>query len=229
MRFSGLSEIRAYWEALRPSDGGPPGRARFDPRGIERALPQAFLATLEPGAAGTPAALVMRVVGQDVAALARADLRGASPLALIDAADHAAVAQVLEAVLADPACAELDLDGPAAPGGGAGSHRPARMLLLPMADDLGWPGYVLGGLAMARPLPRDQACTLGLRTVRLTRLTAPSPQAAAVTAPALPLAGLAQGPGLAEPGAPYRPDTPPASDPGPPASGARRGHLRIVK
>lgn len=67
MRFSGLSEIRAYWEALRGT-APMPGRLDFDPRGIERALPQAFLAARRD----PKSALEIRIAGQQICALARA-------------------------------------------------------------------------------------------------------------------------------------------------------------
>jgi hypothetical protein len=226
MRFSGLSEIRAYWEALRGT-APIPRRAAFDPRGIERALPQSFLAARgdAPHPSATPfeaqGPLVLRITGQQVCALVGRDLRGAGPEALLAPPDRAALLRILEEVLDGPALAELELDCLS----GDGAPQAARLLLLPLADAAGRVGYVLGGLAVQGGVPalRDHAPALSpltLRTARLSRLAARDDggciAAPAATLPQGPMAAHS-GPGLAEAAAPFAPP-----DPG-------RAHLRVVK
>jgi hypothetical protein len=205
MRFSGLSEIRAYWEALRASDGAPPPRAAFDPRGIERALPQAFLAVRRANGG-----LGLRVVGQAICTMVGRDLRDDAPGALICPRDRAAFEGVLSAVLTDPATGEAELEFRAADGAAV----PARLVLLPMADDQGRPAYVLGGLAMAQTPALPAPWPLSLLSMRLTRL------AMLVSEPA-PRSMVPQiAPGMAEAAAGYGADLP---------DGARRPHLWVVK
>jgi len=205
MRFSGLSEIRAYWEALRSPDGAPPPRAAFDPRGIERALPQAFLAVR-----GANGGLGLRVVGQAICAMAGRDLRDDAPGALICLRDRAAFEGVLNAVLTDPATGETELEFRTA----SGAAVPARMVLLPMADDQGRPEYVLGGLAMAQTPALPAPWPLAVLSMRLTRLAVPEPE------PAPRRMAPLIAPGMAEAAAGYGADLP---------DGARHQHLWVVK
>lgn len=236
MRFSGLSEIRAYWEALRGT-APMPRRAAFDPRGIERALPQSFLAarreaTLPSGAPhdghGQPAAqgpLALRIAGQQVCALAGRELRGAGPEVLLAPGDRAALLRLLDEVLDGPALAELDLECQ----NGCGAPQAARLLLLPLGDAAGRVGYVLGGLAVQGATPHERGYAgaqkpppLTLRAARLIRLANGSgsdPFGPAHTLPELTATAHSAhpGPGLAETVVPFVPT----------ASG--RTHLRVVK
>lgn len=233
MRFSGLSEIRAYWEALRGT-APMPRRAAFDPRGIERALPQSFLAarrdTVRHGALPSdgPGPLVLRIAGQQVCALAGGDLRGTAPEALLALPDRTALLHLLDEVLDGPAWAELDLDY--RPHGG-GAVQAARLLLLPLADAEGRVAYVLGGLAVqgdapplrgysGGPKPPPPLAMLALRAARLNRLSARGngdDSAAPAFAPDHRAHASHGGPGLAEAATPFAP----------PAAG--RAHLRVVK
>jgi len=207
MRFGGLSEIRAYWEALRQPDQPLPARAAFDPRGIERALPQAFLA-----ARGADRAMQMRLAGQEVCAVAGLPgLRGLSPELLMQAGDRAALARLFDEVLDGPALAEIDL-AHTPPAGG--DTLPARMVLLPLADRTGRAGVVLGGLAMPRRPALPGPALLTLRAVRMTRLEPGAEGAVADKAPAPQPQGLAEAPAI------YAAQA---------LAGPGRRHLRVVK
>lgn len=185
--FAGLSSLRAYWEALR-EEGGIPQRAQIDPRGIENALPIAFLAErIAPGIGR------LRVAGSRLNGLMGMEVRGMPISALIDPDSRDGFAAALERVFAGPAIAELSLRG--APGI-AQPRLEGRMLLLPLRAMDGSVSRVLGGLALEGRVgmaPRR----LVLGAVHLTPL---GPAAAAKAAPADEVQ-----PGMAEPAAPFAP------------------------
>lgn len=131
----GLSQVRAYWEALRRGGGIPP-RAALDPRGFGGVLDRVFLAER----IGRGLAQV-RIAGSGLAEFAGLDLRGLPLSCLFSAEARPVLAQVMERVFAGAAVAELDLGSDRAKGA------VARLLLLPLAD--GERRLVLGCLGFA--------------------------------------------------------------------------------
>jgi hypothetical protein len=137
--FAGLSSLRAYWEALREGEDVPQ-RAQIDPRGIESALPIAFLAErIAPGIGR------LRVAGSRLNGLMGMEVRGMPISAMIDPDSRDDFATALERVFAGPAIAELSLRGTP---GLAQPRLEGRMLLLPLRAADGSVSRVLGGLAL---------------------------------------------------------------------------------
>ncbi len=128
MRSQAMSEVRAYWEALR-NGRMVPLRSEIDPRGIERALEYAFI--LEKAA---PQVARFRLAGMHLTDLLGMDVRGMPLTALFTPAARAQIATVTEAVFAAPQIAELSL---AAETGFGRPPMEARMLMLPLRSDLG--------------------------------------------------------------------------------------------
>lgn len=138
MRFPILNEVEAYWDALR-SDGAAPRRADVDPRGLERALPHAFM--LERVA---PGVLRFRLAGRALSDLMGMDVRGMPLSALFTAPARDELAQIAEAVFTRPQSLRLSLDTE------RGLGRPpieAELLLLPLMGDDGQVDRALGALA----------------------------------------------------------------------------------
>jgi hypothetical protein len=136
-RFSAIQQAIAYWEALR-GDALLPRRSDIDPRGIENILEYAFvLERIAPGLAR------MRVAGSHLSDLMGMEVRGMPITAFFTPAGRAALDQTIEAVFDDPAIVDLALTGE------RGIGRPpldARMVLLPMENDLGDVSRIFGCL-----------------------------------------------------------------------------------
>ena len=183
--YAGLSSLRASWEALR-TDGDVPHRAQIDPRGIENALPIAFLAEeIAPGVAR------LRVAGSQLGRMMGMEVRGMPLSALIEPDSRDEVAAALKRVFAQPAIAEMSLRA------GTGLAQPrleGRMLLLPLRAGDGRVSRVLGGLAL------DGRVGLAPRRLSLTGLqvmplgSAAEPQAAAQPGFAEPQQGFTPAP-----------------------------------
>jgi len=139
MRFAGLAEIEAYWELLRAGRAAP-ARADIDPRGIEAALGQAFIAD---GSAEGPCRL--RLAGREACAAMGMELRGMPLEALILPADRAGFGALADQVLAGAARVEIDL---CAPRCGAAPPLLARMIMLPLTGPTGVIDRMLGGLSI---------------------------------------------------------------------------------
>lgn len=126
--YPAIQQVRAYWEALR-GDRQVPDRAEISPRGIERALDNAFLLDrIGPGLAR------IRLAGLHLSDLMGMEVRGMPVSALITAAARPGFAEALEAVFAGPRIADLSLSA------GRGLGRPplvGRMILLPLRSDRG--------------------------------------------------------------------------------------------
>lgn len=123
MLTAGLSQVRAYWEALR-RDGAIPDRGQLDPRGLVGMLDRVFLAE------GIGRGLVqVRIAGSALVEAAGMDLRGL-PLSCLfapEARPHLAAA--LQEVLDGQVLVELDLClAPCA------TEPLARLALFPMTD-----------------------------------------------------------------------------------------------
>lgn len=135
-----LEQMRAYWTALC-AGGMPPTRAEIDPRGIAGALEHSLVA--ERNAAG---AVVIRIAGMGLGAMAGVDLSGMPVLSLFDTAARDGVAGALDRMLDEPAVVEMWLEALRGPG------RPAleaRLLLLPLRAADGRVCMVLGCVAAA--------------------------------------------------------------------------------
>lgn len=145
MRFPQISEVRAYWEALR--DGRPaPYRSEVDPRGIERALEHAFvLERIVPGVAR------FRLAGMHLNDLMGMEVRGMPFTTFFAPAARAEIGLILESVFSGPRTAELTIQAE------AGLGKPAlegRILLLPLKSDLGDVTRVLGCFVAEGPVGR---------------------------------------------------------------------------
>jgi len=137
MKFAAISEVRAYWEALR--NGRPvPLRAEIDPRGIERALEYSFV--LERVA---PHVARFRLAGMHLNDLMGMEVRGMPITAFFTPAARLRAAEIVDSVFRAPEIVELTLAAE------AGLGRPAidaRLVLLPLQSDLGDISRALGCL-----------------------------------------------------------------------------------
>ncbi|THD84235.1 PAS domain-containing protein [Aliigemmobacter aestuarii] len=172
-RLAPLSEVRAYWEALR-SDAKPgargatglPLRHAIDPRGMEGALDSVFLLDrIAPGLAR------IRLAGMQLVDLMGMDVRGMPFSALFDPPSRARLAEGLDDVFARPAALTLRLDS----GHGLGRHDlTARMLVLPVEDDRGGVSLALGAIGLAGQIGRSPfRFTIAAQTVEAIATPAP--------------------------------------------------------
>ena len=134
-----LAQVRGYWEGVR--DGARvPARSRIDPRGIESALAQSFLLErIAPGMAR------FRIAGMQIAELMGMDGRGMPVSTMLEPAGRAGFGRALERVFAEPAILEIDLEAE------RGVGRPAleaRMIVLPLTDEMGVVRLGLGSIAL---------------------------------------------------------------------------------
>ncbi len=134
-RFPAISEVEAYWEALRGTDLLP-SRSAIDPRGIERSLEFAFVAErIAPGMAR------FRLAGNHLSELMGMDVRGMPVTSFFTPAGRTRVKNVLTEVFDGPAKATLTLASD------TGIGKPpleAKLLLLPLKSDLGDVSRALG-------------------------------------------------------------------------------------
>ncbi len=145
MRFQYLSEIRAYWEALR--DGREvPFRSEIDPRGIERALEYAFV--LERIA---PQVARFRLAGMHLNDLMGMEVRGMPLTALFTPKSRTEVSDILQVVFGGPKTAELTLR---AETGFGKPEMHAKLLILPLKSDLGDISRALGCFMAEGPIGR---------------------------------------------------------------------------
>ncbi len=203
--FTTLRTLRAYWEALR--DGRDmPARSEIDPRGIENALSESFIAErIAPGV------LRIRIGGQVLRDFMGMEVAGMPLTALVEPDAREPFAIQCERVFAGPAIAEFSLH--ASPGFG----RPAlegQMLLLPLRGSDGGVNRVLGGFALSGRIGRTPR-RVSPAQIRLTPIaaSAPDPQQPQDTEAAH---GFAETPAGFAP-APERP------------AQQRAPHLRLVK
>jgi hypothetical protein len=145
MRFRYISEIRAYWEALR--DGREvPFRSEIDPRGIEHALEYAFV--LERIA---PQVARFRLAGMHLNDLMGMEVRGMPLTALFTPKSRTEVSDILQVVFSGPKTAELTLRAE------TGFGKPemlAKLLILPLKSDLGDISRALGCFMAEGPIGR---------------------------------------------------------------------------
>ena len=145
MRFPMIAEVHAYWEALR-NGRSVPMRSEVDPRGIERALENAFiLERVAPGVAR------FRLAGTHLNELMGMDVRGMPLSAFFTPGVRDALGKVLDAMFGQPEIVDLTLSGE------RGIGKPlmeARLLMLPLKSDLGVVNRALGCLASIGPIGR---------------------------------------------------------------------------
>lgn len=201
-----VQEVRAYWEALR-AGRAVPLRSEVDPRGIERALDNAFI--LERVA---PNVARFRVCGGYLNDVMGMEVRGMPVTAMLAPADRPRAGAVIAAVFDMPQAAEFILTAE------TGMGRPelsARLLVLPMKSDSGQIDRALGcfvtGGTVGRA-PRRFTLVEALTSPIATGRPLPTPP---LSTPPLSTRALRPVAGLAEPRAPYQP--------------ANRAHLRLVK
>lgn len=202
MRFPAVSEVRAYWEALR-NGRMVPLRSEVDPRGIERALEHAFI--LERVA---PELARFRLAGMHLTDLAGMEVRGMPFSALFTPGARAEIGSILEQTFRTLLIAELSLMAEEAPGK---TPLEARLLLLPLQSDLGDISRVLGCLVAEGEIGRAPR-RFAIASAALTPITEGRATHSALSAQAVTAA-----PEFAEPAPAYA--APPVG----------RGHLRLVK
>lgn len=193
-----MSEVRAYWEALR-NGCAVPMRSEIDPRGIERALENAFI--LERIA---PQVARFRLAGLHLTDLMGMEVRGMPTTAFFTPAARARAAETVEQVFARPAIAELSL---VAETGFGKPGLEARLLILPLQSDLGDVSRALGCLVADGHIGRAPR-RFDITEAALTNVTGIAP----LPRPSVTLPGFAENP------VPFA--TPPV---------VARGHLRLVK
>ena len=131
------AEVRAYWETLRRGQLVP-YRSEVDPRAIENTLPYAFI-----GEKVAPGHVRLRIAGTHLTDLMGMEVRGMPLSALFDPTARKQLSETLEQVFDGPAAVAMTLSGD------TGFRRPelvARLVLLPMRNDLGDVSRVLGCL-----------------------------------------------------------------------------------
>lgn len=131
------ADVRAYWETLRRGQLVP-YRSEVDPRAIENTLPYAFI-----GEKVAPGHVRLRIAGTHLTDLMGMEVRGMPLSALFDPTARKELSERLEQVLDSPAAVTMTLTGD------SGFRRPeltARLVLLPMRNDLGDISRVLGCL-----------------------------------------------------------------------------------
>ncbi len=235
MHHPALKQIDAYWEGLRtePKNAGRvPRRADIDPRGIERALHQAFiLERIAPGLAR------LRIAGMHLNDLMGMEVRGMPFTSLFTAPARRRMTEILESVFEGPRKAEIAIVAE------KGIGRPAlsgRILLLPLRSDLGDVTRILGAFATTGNIGRTPR-RFDIAGIEMTDISGehraflrPDGRPAPAHAPA-PAPGGADGAGgaggFAEGPAGFAPPPPPPPPHIPPAKGRPRGraHLRLVK
>lgn len=132
-----IAQIDAYWEALR-GDRNVPLRSEVDPRGIDRALENAFiLERIAPNVAR------FRLAGMVLNELMGMEVRGMPMTSLFLPEGRRRVTEILEHVFEEPAKARLRLVGEDVPG----RHTmTGEIILLPLRSDLGDISRALGCL-----------------------------------------------------------------------------------
>lgn len=139
-----LIDAERYWRSLG-QEGQPPRRRDIDPARLGQALSTTLiLERVAPGMAR------VRLSGQGANHMLGMDLRGMPASVLVSPTYRQALGAQIEAVFAGPAIVEVPLKLPRTWG-----RRPvsARLLLLPMTDDLGLVTRALGVIASAEEVP----------------------------------------------------------------------------
>ncbi|WP_223421284.1 PAS domain-containing protein [Tateyamaria pelophila] len=173
--YSAISQVEAYWEALRGMRMMPK-RSEIDPRGIESALEYTFV--LERIA---PSMARIRIAGSHLSDLMGMEVRGMPLTSFITPPGRVQVSDALEEVFQRPAVSELRLTSEV----GAGKpHMDARMLLLPLKSDLCDVSRILGCF-VAQGNMGTAPRRFDVAGAKIREITAPSTLPSAQTDPAL--------------------------------------------
>ncbi|HBT02421.1 MAG TPA: diguanylate cyclase [Citreicella sp.] len=203
-RAAPLRLVESYWRALA-GDGQVPLRSQIDPRGIESALPYAFLAERI-----APSLAKLRVAGTHLNDLMGMETAGMPLSALIAPDDRDRMGEAVARVFAEGALARIDLRGEE----GFGKGRiEAQMLLLPLRSDMGDMTRMIGVLVSQGRIGRTPR-RFGILHAEVT----PGLSAAMTPAPAPQRQGFAEPP-AAFSRAPIRPVAAPAK---------RAPYLRLI-
>lgn len=137
-----LRLIRDYWTALcqdSPDCGALPRRADISPRGIDKALSQAFLVErIAPGIAR------LRIAGMDLNDLMGMDVRGMPFSCLLEPAAREGFGRMMEEALSGKSVLEADLE---AERDGLRPALRAMLMVLPLAAEPDGRRMAFGGLA----------------------------------------------------------------------------------
>ena len=137
MKHPAIAQIEAYWEALR-GDRQTPLRSEVDPRGIDRALENAFiLERIAPGVAR------FRLAGMHLNDLMGMEVRGMPLTSFITPDGRDRISHALEHVFEQPAKAHILLSGESS---FARPSAEAELVLLPLRSDLGDVSRAIGCL-----------------------------------------------------------------------------------
>lgn len=130
-----MTLIEAYWHALR-GDRDVPMRSEVDPRGIESALKNAFVAErIAPGHAR------IRIAGTHLGDLMGMEVRGMPLSAMFETEARVKLQAALRAVFDEPAIYKFDLR---APGRIGKPELKASMSIYPLRNDMGDISRALG-------------------------------------------------------------------------------------
>jgi hypothetical protein len=188
--FPAVNQVEAYWTALAEEhpEFPVPARARIDPRGIEGALPFAFI--LERVA---PTVGRFRLAGTHLADLMGMEIRGMPLTAMFLPAAREEAGRAFDQALSGPAKVTLTLAGERGVGR---APLDASMVLLPLRDEEGKVTRILGALEARGSLGRTPRRFAIVETRIVT--VKPGLVAERVRRPAPNSAG----PGVAEPAGP---------------------------
>lgn len=145
MAFPEVARMHAYWQELRGTRPVPL-RSEVDPRAIETCLEYAFiLERIAPGLAR------FRLAGTHLNDLIGMEVRGMPISAIFNPDAREELSDVVEAVFADPAIAEVEMT---AERGIGKAHMDGRLLLMPLKSDFGDVSRILGCLVTRGPIGR---------------------------------------------------------------------------
>lgn len=199
MQHPTLSTVEAYWEALR-NGRLVPRRADVDPRGIDRALENAFiLERIAPGMAR------FRLAGMHLNDLLGMEVRGMPLTSFFTPDARRQVSDALEHVFEEPATARFQLVAERSIGKPA---MEAELILLPLKSDLGDVSRALGCLVSTGEIGRTPR-RFDVAEVKVTPLLTEGENApsSAETQPDQ-TEGTIAAQGFAEPAAQFRRHTP---------------------
>ena len=138
MSFPVINEVEAYWEGLR-NGRAMPSRSEVDPRGLQRALSNAFI--IERIA---PRQARFRLAGHHLHDLMGMDVRGMPLSAVFEPETRDELGDLLAAMFDTPQVARMSL---IAPRGVARPGLEASLILLPLLNEKGEVARALGALA----------------------------------------------------------------------------------
>lgn len=220
--YTAIAQVEAYWEAIR-GNRLVPKRSDIDPRGIERALENAFiLERIAPGVAR------IRLAGSHMNDLIGMECRGMPLTAFFTPAARKTLSNALEDVFQGPATASFAISS------AKSITRPAlegKLVLLPLKSDLGDVSRLLGcwvskGKIGSAPRRFD------IVTSNVTHLTSDTaPDMPVPSTPSAPIARPQSAPlhGMSEPETPFVPKRRATDKTDDNATAERPPYLRLIK